>query len=64
MKNFLLQKIKTKEQEQKAWLQKKNSAVEEIQQEIEKLKKQKEKNGIVLQEMREKQIENEMETHQ
>ncbi len=64
MKNFLLQKIKTKESEQKAWLQKKNQAVAEIQEEIDKLKKLKEKNGIVLQEMREKQIENEMETHQ
>jgi hypothetical protein len=64
MKRFLLQKIKTKESEQKAWLGKKNTAVAEIQEEIDKLKKLKEKNGIVLQEMREKQIENEMETHQ
>ena len=64
MKKFLLQKIKSKETEQKAWLNKKNTAVAEIQAEIDKLKKLKEKNGIVLQEMREKQIENEMETHQ
>ena len=64
MQNFLQAKIKTKEAEQKAWQQKKQKAVQEIQAKIEELKKSKDKNGIILQEMREKQIENEMETHQ
>ena len=42
---------------------KKNAAVEEIQVEIDRLKKLKVQNMKVLQEMKEKQIENEMETH-
>ena len=64
MSAFLSDKIKAKEAEQKAWQKKKQTAETDIKKKIEELKKNKDKNGIILQEMREKQIENEMETHQ
>ena len=64
MKSFLQEKINQKQQEQKKWQMKKREAEEELLTEITRLKKLKEANGKVLQEMREKQIENEMETHQ
>ena len=54
MKRFLEAKIKNKEKERESWTKKRNNATDEMQVEIDRLKKLKVQNMKVLQEMKEK----------